>query len=329
MTQGSAGAALFVLGSQGDAGRSRSPVKGPEIAVDSTMPFDHGPTHSNPDAPALRIGIALLLGVGIAMGVLLSMPETVARSVKEITTSQAMLSSPPLVFNPSFECSSASNAAEAMICRNGTLISLDRQMTGLFASLLKSGGSEDWQADQLQWTRQVRDACTTVECLEMAYRTRIGALQIALASVRKISSGDGHAPATRQDLVHVSERAADLAANSGAQDYLYRLCGMTTEADELRGQVRDISALYYEYGKYVLGVELHAFEHAMDNFAAGQRRARAALAEVGASPASACSGDVVRAARARYEVERNEGSYRAQLYIAMAAAIAEAKKTRK
>jgi uncharacterized protein len=215
-----------------------------------------------------------------------------------------------------------------MVCRSGSLITLDRQMAGLFASLVKSGGREDWQGDQLQWTRQVRDACATVECLEMAYRTRIGSLQIALASASKTSSAERRAPATKQDLVRVADRAAELAANSGAQDYLYRLCGMTAEADQLRQQVHDISALYYEYGKYVLGVELSAFAKAMDNFAAGQRRARAALEEVGASPASACSDDVVRAARARYEVERNEGSYRADLYVAMAAAVAEAKKAK-
>ena len=128
--------------------------------------------------------------------------------------------------------------------------------------------------------------------------------------------------------MRLAERATELTRNSGAQDYLFRLCGMTDQADELRRQVEETSALYYQYGKYVLDVELSPFEQAMDSFAAGQRAARAELVKDGATQRSACSEDVLRALRARYEVERNGGSYRAELYIVMAAAVAEAKRNK-
>jgi hypothetical protein len=201
-------------------------------------------------------------------------------------------------------------------------------MAALLASLiLQSGKPDDWQSDQLQWTTQVRDACGSVECLEMAYRSRIESLRLALDSHgTKPSAGRGNAAAAaKRDLLQLSERAAELARNSGAQDYLYRLCGMTAEADELRRQLQQTSALFYEYGKYVLDVELPPFRQAMDSFAAGQRDARMKLVDSSASAGTTCTNDVMRAARARYEVEENAMSYRADLLIAMAKALAAAK----
>jgi uncharacterized protein len=287
-------------------------------------------------APSLHsrfaIGALAMAGVVVA-GILVAMPETIARSVSQLANplewSTALSSAAPGAITPAFDCRSANNAAESLVCGNPSLAELDRKVESLLASLPhKSGAGGDWQVDQLQWMHRVRDACTTVDCLEMAYRSRIESLQIAVDAASTPSPQRESAAVARDELERLAQRAGELTRNSGRQDYLFRLCGMSGEADELRHHVEETSALYYQYGKYVLGVELTGFEQAMDSFAAGERDARDDLVNAGASPESTCSDEVLRALRARYDVERNGGSYRAELYISMATAVADAKRAK-
>jgi uncharacterized protein len=270
-------------------------------------------------------------GIGVVVFVLHSgagIQDT--RPTKIPTALVASPSSTSITPGPSFDCRAASNPAESAVCQNNSLAALDRQMAGLFASLLlDSGTPDDWQIDQMRWSRRVRDACTTVECLDTAYRSRIESLRIADSSPKTIvSAGQGSDSVAKQDILRWSERVPELAKNSGSQDYFYRLCGMTAEADELRGRVQETSALFYQYGKYVLDVELSGFAQAMDSFAAGEREAQMELAHAYGPPQLACTGDVVRAARARYEVDRNTIAYRPDALAAMGRAVAEAKHPR-
>jgi hypothetical protein len=276
-------------------------------------------------------GALVMLGA-VAAGLLVAMPETIARAsswlANPLESPPPPISTEPVTIKPAFDCRAASNAAESLVCGNRALAELDRKVDALLAALPQKAGAGDWQVDQLQWMHRVRDACTTADCLEMAYRSRIESLQIALDAVRTVSPQQRGTAVAREELERLAQRASELTRNSGRQDYLFRLCGMPDEADELRHHVEETSALYYQYGKYVLGVELTGFEQAMDSFAAGERDARDDLVNAGASPASACSDEVLRALHARYDVERNGGSYRAELYISMATAVADAKRTK-
>jgi len=313
------------------------------VTTDSTPPLpsisatvrDGPSTIIQARSKQMRVAVPVILLISaIAVPVLCSVSGTDGRGARRFAIPSVAPALPDsqdsIAAKPSFDCRAASNPAELAVCQNKSLAALDRQMAGLLASLLlESGIPDDWQVDQLQWSRRVRDACTTVECLDTAYRSRIESLRIAATSPKAtVSAGPGGAAAAKYDVLHWSERAPELARNSGAQNYFYRLCGMTAEADELRSRVQETSTLFYEYGKYVLDVELSGIALAMDNFVAGEREARMELVRAGGSPQLACTGDVMRAARARYEVDRNTIAYRPDALAAMAEAVLEAKRAR-
>jgi uncharacterized protein len=75
----------------------------------------------------------------------------------------------------SFKCSQATTAVENMICGEEALAILDEDMSWAY-------GEAKTRVDvtaigQLAWLRNVRDRCTTVECLRVAYVSRVIFLQ--------------------------------------------------------------------------------------------------------------------------------------------------------
>ncbi|WP_130472721.1 lysozyme inhibitor LprI family protein [Candidatus Magnetaquicoccus inordinatus] len=78
----------------------------------------------------------------------------------------------------SFDCSKAASAVEKMICGNGELAGLDEKLGQLYKQAVNQSKNSDLQKEQqINWLRQVRNKCTTVDCLANAYRLRINELQ--------------------------------------------------------------------------------------------------------------------------------------------------------
>ena len=75
---------------------------------------------------------------------------------------------------PSFDCNKASTAVEKMICASPALAAADAQTVAAYkAKLSTSSDPEGIKLHQATWRRTVRDACTTPECVTMAYQQRL------------------------------------------------------------------------------------------------------------------------------------------------------------
>lgn len=74
---------------------------------------------------------------------------------------------------PSFNCAKASTAIEGMICGNAELASLDARAAKAY-KLVRDGADDRaaMQREQVQWIKQTRNACKSVECLTLAYSER-------------------------------------------------------------------------------------------------------------------------------------------------------------
>lgn len=75
---------------------------------------------------------------------------------------------------PSFDCNKASTAVEKMICASPALAAADAQTVAAYTvKLSASSDPEGIKQHQATWRRTVRDACTTPECVTMAYQQRL------------------------------------------------------------------------------------------------------------------------------------------------------------
>jgi uncharacterized protein len=76
----------------------------------------------------------------------------------------------------SFNCAKASTFVEKEICHNPYLSKLDEVMATnykyMLASAIGEGAAKDLKQTQKQWLGQ-RNSCTTSDCIEKAYLTRI------------------------------------------------------------------------------------------------------------------------------------------------------------
>ncbi|NZA26858.1 hypothetical protein H0E84_10720 [Luteimonas sp. SJ-92] len=85
------------------------------------------------------------------------------------------------------DCDSPGSWAERTICRSAPLRDTDARVQALQRDLLlRSDDPAAVEAEARQWRESGRDACTTVRCLETAYRTRTQALQARLAAGRPL-----------------------------------------------------------------------------------------------------------------------------------------------
>ena len=75
---------------------------------------------------------------------------------------------------PSFDCNKASTAVEKMICASPALAAADAQTVAAYKVKLSASSDPDGiKQHQATWRRTVRDACTTPECVTMAYQQRL------------------------------------------------------------------------------------------------------------------------------------------------------------
>ncbi|MEZ0471727.1 hypothetical protein [Luteimonas salinilitoris] len=80
-------------------------------------------------------------------------------------------------------CDEPGSWAERTVCRTPALRALDARLRQRREdALLRSDDTAAFTAEQRDWTRDKRDACTTARCLETSYRTQIDALGIRIAS---------------------------------------------------------------------------------------------------------------------------------------------------
>jgi TPR repeat protein len=75
--------------------------------------------------------------------------------------------------HPSFDCATASNEAERLICTDSDLARRDVELAGLYRRARDHAVDEGAViAEQRDWIALHRNACTTKECLYAAYRHR-------------------------------------------------------------------------------------------------------------------------------------------------------------
>ena len=74
----------------------------------------------------------------------------------------------------SFDCMKASSQIEKIICDDATLSQLDEELAVKFRSSIAS--SPEVRQQQIDWLRNSRDKCETIDCLVAAYRIQIKTL---------------------------------------------------------------------------------------------------------------------------------------------------------
>ena len=81
-------------------------------------------------------------------------------------------------FAPSFDCTKATSKPEFLICNNAVLAAADIRLNKIYSDLKKSSpNSSDLKKSQLQWIKQVRNVCDTVDCMLNVYQLRTNQLQ--------------------------------------------------------------------------------------------------------------------------------------------------------
>ena len=88
-------------------------------------------------------------------------------------------SSPTALSAPSFDCAATTNRAEKLICSDAELSQLDRLLDVEYKKVIAISESPDrMRKEQHRWLAR-RNACSSRKCIERAYETRIGELQLA------------------------------------------------------------------------------------------------------------------------------------------------------
>jgi uncharacterized protein YecT (DUF1311 family) len=81
-------------------------------------------------------------------------------------------------FAPSFDCAKTSTAPERLICSSRELSALDVELSQQYKRLLNISTNKDsLKKEQNEWRKTQRDACSTAECIEVAYKNRIEDLE--------------------------------------------------------------------------------------------------------------------------------------------------------
>lgn len=91
-----------------------------------------------------------------------------------LPSEQTALATPPApeTATPSFNCASAGNAAERMVCSNSQLAALDLQIAALYRAAREAAADPSVvRADQRQWIDE-RNQCGSVQCLADIYNRR-------------------------------------------------------------------------------------------------------------------------------------------------------------
>lgn len=78
---------------------------------------------------------------------------------------------------PSYDCSKVRSGPERLICSNKQLSEVDVRLSRAYAEFLnKTPDRQTAKMEQISWLKNVRDACSTTECMLNAYSIRIAEL---------------------------------------------------------------------------------------------------------------------------------------------------------
>ncbi|WP_165489487.1 lysozyme inhibitor LprI family protein [Paraburkholderia hospita] len=92
----------------------------------------------------------------------------------------------PTTFSPSFDCAKVSTGPERLVCSSQQLATLDVELAQAYKRNM--GLTDDKSAlksEQIEWRKKERDACTTVDCMAQAYRSRIDDLDAVSSHLSK------------------------------------------------------------------------------------------------------------------------------------------------
>jgi uncharacterized protein len=81
-------------------------------------------------------------------------------------------------FSASFDCAKATTPIEKLICSNNSLSTKDEALNKTYKTALsKTNNQKELTKRQLNWLKNTRNQCNTVECLEYVYQERIDNLE--------------------------------------------------------------------------------------------------------------------------------------------------------
>ncbi|HVO65185.1 MAG TPA: SBBP repeat-containing protein [Syntrophales bacterium] len=93
------------------------------------------------------------------------------------------------VLAASFSCEKASSLQEKLICNDSELSRLDDELSAIYKKVLADAPNKDqFKKLQRNWLTDVRNKCSNRECLNQAYKTRIGLLNKPSLSVGQYRS---------------------------------------------------------------------------------------------------------------------------------------------
>ncbi|VXC77712.1 conserved exported hypothetical protein [Burkholderia sp. 8Y] len=109
-------------------------------------------------------------------------PPAVAPAPDEKAPAQAAATS----FAPSFDCSKVSSGPERLVCDSPKLAALDVELAQSYKRQMElTDDKKQLKADQIEWRRKERDACSSASCMEEAYRSRIDDLDAVSGHLSK------------------------------------------------------------------------------------------------------------------------------------------------
>ncbi|MFM0260193.1 lysozyme inhibitor LprI family protein [Paraburkholderia sediminicola] len=89
-------------------------------------------------------------------------------------------------FAPSFDCSKVTSGPERLICGSPQLSALDVELGQSYKRQMElTDNKKQLKADQIEWRKKERDACSTAECIAQAYRSRIDDLDAVSSHLSK------------------------------------------------------------------------------------------------------------------------------------------------
>ena len=84
-----------------------------------------------------------------------------------------------VLWSPAFNCAKAVTDVERLICTDRSLAAMDVELS----KRVKASPNANTKAIQIQWLKDVRDACTDLSCLRDAYQIRLETISQAEVEV--------------------------------------------------------------------------------------------------------------------------------------------------
>lgn len=113
-------------------------------------------------------------------------PTPAPTEPQAVDASPAPAATQPTAFAPSFDCAKVSGGPERLICGSSQLSALDVELGQAYKRLMsETPDKAALKAEQVEWRKKERDACSTADCVAQAYRSRIDELDAASAYLSK------------------------------------------------------------------------------------------------------------------------------------------------